>query len=132
MARSPRQSSIFLTRAPSRSMSTRAAGFVVPVGGVGGGATSVVLAMVLRLVLRVVQDSELHDASRWLALSELLGVVLGPGGASRSSVDEAVTRGAEPVRALRLLGLHALLDALLDLHDRGQQRFRRGRAARHV
>src|SRR5260221_14239791 len=103
MDRSPRQSSIFLTRVPSRSKRTGAAGFVVPVGGVGGGATSVVLAMVIRLALRVVEDAELHDAAGRLALLELLRVVLLPGRAARAAVDESVARGAEAVRALRLL-----------------------------
>src|SRR5260221_6448199 len=132
MDRSPRQSSIFLTRVPSRSRRTRAAGFVVPVGGVGGGATSVVLAMVIRLALLVVQDAELHHPAGRLALLELLRVVLPPGRASCSAVDVTIGPRAEAMRALRLLGLHALLDPLLDLHDRGHQRFRRGRAAGHV
>src|SRR6266545_5889432 len=132
MARSPRQSSIFLTRVPNRSRRTRAAGFVVPVGGVGGGATSVVLAMMLRLTLRVAEDAALHDAAGRLALLELLRVVLPPGRASCSAVEVPVARRAQAMRALRLLGLHALLDPLLDLHDRGHQRFRRGWAAGHV
>jgi len=48
--------------------------------------------MVLRLFVRVVEDAELHDSARRLALLELLRVVLLPGGASGAAVDEAVQK----------------------------------------
>src|SRR5687767_13125962 len=119
MARSPRKSSIFWTWGPILSSSTRAAGFFVVVGA-SSGATSA-LAMV-GLVLGLRQHAELHHAAAGQAFLGALGVVARPGCAASPTVDGAIAGRAESVRALRRLGLLTRLDAVLDLHDRGDER----------
>src|SRR4051812_38111528 len=66
------------------------------------------------------------------ALLRAFGILGGPHLLARAAVDPGVTRRAQLRRALRALALLALRDLLLDLHEGGDQRLRRGRAARHV
>src|SRR5689334_21147763 len=129
MARSPRKSSIFWTCGPILSSSTRAAGFLVVVGARSGAIS--VLAMV-GLVLGLGEHAELHHPAPGQPFLGALGVVASPGGAACAAIDGAVAGGTQAVRALRGLGLLAGLDAVLDLHHRGDERLRRRRAARDV
>src|SRR5688572_21282764 len=129
MARSPRKSSIFCTCGPILSSRTRAAGFLVVVGASRGAISA--LAMV-GLVLGLPAHAELHHAAAGQALLGALGVVASPRRATRAAIDGAVTARAQAVRALGSLGLLTRLDAVLDLHDRRDERLGRGRATRDV
>src|SRR5262245_34817053 len=129
MARSPRQSSMRRTRSPSCSRRMRAAGLSRPAAG---GAVSTALATVGALdrtagyrlghprrggAVRTsaFDHPQRYHAAGWQALRRPLRVVARPGRAARATVDGARAGRAKVARALRLLGLLALGDLLLDL-----------------
>src|SRR5688500_3965573 len=134
MARSPRKSSTCRTSGPRLSLRTRPAGLLPPTGGDGGGgATSAGLATRLAVIGGFGREHREGDhPARRQPLRDPLGVILGPRLLARAAVDGAVSRRAQAVRALGGPGLLALADPLLDLHDRGDERFRRRRASRDV
>src|SRR5262245_1377397 len=101
-ARSPRQSSTFWTRLPSRSRRMRAAGLAGPAGGEGGGgAISVALAMMPLVGGVLGEDPEGHHAPGRQALLGPLAVVRGPGRPAGAPVDGALAGGAHAMGTLR-------------------------------
>ena len=95
------------------------------------GRSAMALTMV-RVFVRVGlgDDAKREHAPGGQALRAAGRVVLSPRPPPLPPIDCSRAGSAHAVRALRSLGLLAVADPLLDLHDRGEERFRRGRAAR--